>query len=173
MKKSDRSKALEHFQKAEIIDPEFAEAYNDGGVAYMQLGELQDAAAQFQKAVDLVPDYPEGLSNLSIALCRLKQYPEAGDAARRALKLDSSLLQMRYILGLSLTMAGGDKAEALENVQLAAAEFPQARLLAGRILEANGQRAEAARQVDAYLHSAPADSADRKTIEEWLAELER
>jgi tetratricopeptide (TPR) repeat protein len=172
--KGDRPKALEHFRKAELIDPEFAEAYNNSGVAYLELGQQEDATGQFQKAVDLVPDYPEALSNLSITLCRLKHYPEAADAARRALKLNSSLLKIRYILGLSLTMEeGGDKTEALENVRLAAAEIPQARLLAGKILEDKGQREEAAKQVDAYLQSAAADSPDRKSIEDWLAELQR
>jgi hypothetical protein len=67
----------------------------------------------------------------------------------------------------------GDKTEALENVRLAAAEIPQARLLAGKILEDKGQREEAAKQVDAYLQSAAADSPDRKSIEDWLAELQR
>jgi tetratricopeptide (TPR) repeat protein len=173
MKKRDRPKALEHFQRAENIDPEFAEAYNNSGVANVELGQLQDAAGQFQKAVDLVPDYAEALSNLSIALCRLKQYPESADMARRALRLNSSLLKMRYILGLSLTMEeGGDKTEALENIRLAAVEIPEARLLAGKILEENGEREEAAQQVDAYLRSAAADRPDRKSIEDWLAELQ-
>jgi hypothetical protein len=56
---------------------------------------------------------------------------------------------------------------------LAATEIPQARLVAGKLLAESGQRDEAARQVDAYLQSAAADSPDRKDIEDWLAELQR
>jgi tetratricopeptide (TPR) repeat protein len=165
--------ALEHFQKATQIDPEFSEAFNSTGVSEMVLGQFKEAADQFQKAVDLVPDYPVALANLSAALCRLEQYREAADVARRALKLDPGRLKVRYVLGYSLASVGGNQAEALDNLQRAAAEIPSAHLLAAKILIETDRRGDAAKQLEDYLHSPPAEGVDRQKIEAWLEQLRR
>ena len=172
-KKGDHQTALEHFQKAVEIDPEFADGFIDVGVTKVSLGELEQAAEQFQKAIDLVPDHTLGIANLSIVLCRLKRYDEAGQAARQALRLDPSLLKMRYILALSLAMKQGHEAEALENLERAAAEIPKARLLAADILTHTGRPDDAARQLEQYLRASPEQDADRRSVEEWLAQLRR
>src|SRR5439155_9086184 len=54
VRKGDHLAALDHFQKAVTIDPEFADAYSNLGAAQLSLGQLETAAEQFQKAVDLV-----------------------------------------------------------------------------------------------------------------------
>ena len=172
-RKGEHALALDHFRKATQIDPEFSQAFNSTGVSDMELGQLKQASDQFQKAVDLVPDYLVALANLSIALCRLKHYHEAAEVARRALKLDPLLLKVRYVLGLSLASEGGNQAEALDNLQRAAAEVPTAHLLAAKILAETDRRGDAAKQLDDYLRSSPADGADRQKIEGWLEQLRR
>ena len=169
--KGDQSNALDHFQKAARLDPEFADAFNGIGVTYAALGQLQQAADQFQKAIDLVPDHPGAAANLSIILCKLAHYREAGDMARRALKLDPALLKVRYVLGLSLVTEGGDKAEALDNLQRAAAEVPKAHLLVAKILAETDRRQDAVKQLEDYLRSSPANDLDRQKVEEWLVQL--
>jgi tetratricopeptide (TPR) repeat protein len=172
-RKGDHQTALAHFQKAVEIDPEFADGFIDVGVAKVSLGEFEQAAEQFQKAIDLVPDYTLAIANLSIVMCRLKRYDEAGQAARQALRLDPSLLKMRYILALSLAMKQGHETEALENLERAAAEIPKARLVAADILTHTGRQDEAARQLEQYLRASPEQDADRRSVEEWLAQLRR
>jgi tetratricopeptide (TPR) repeat protein len=172
-KKSQHAFALDHFRKATQIDPEFSAAFNSTGVSEMKLGHVKQAADQFQKAVDLVPDYPEALADLSVALCRLEQYREAAEVARRALKLDPLLPKVRYVLGLSLVSVGGNQAEALDNLQRAATEVPTAHLLAAKILAETDRRTDAAKQLEDYLRSSPADGADRHKIEAWLEQLRR
>jgi tetratricopeptide (TPR) repeat protein len=171
--KGEHALALEHFQKATQIDPEFSEAFNSTGVSDMELGHFQQAADQFQKAVDLVPDYPVALANLSLALCRLEQYREAAEVARRALKVDPRLLKVRFVLGFSLASVGGDQAEALDNLQRAATEIPKARLVAAKILVETDRRGDAAKQLEDYLHSSAAEGVDRQKIEAWLEQLRR
>ena len=139
----------------------------------MELGHFKEAADQFQKAVDLVPDYPMALANLSVALCRLEQYREAAEVARRALRLDPGLLKVRYVLGLSLASVGGNQTEALDNLVRAATEVPTAHLLAAKILAETDRRTDAAKQLEDYLRSSPADGADRHKIEAWLEQLRR
>jgi len=172
-RKGEHALALDHFRKATQIDPEFSQAFNSTGVSDMALGHFEQASDQFQKAVDLVPDYLMALANLSIALCRLEHYHEAAEVARRALKLDPLLLKVRYVLGLSLASEGSNQAEALDNLQRAAVEVPTAHLLAAKILAQTDRRGDAAKQLEDYLRSSPADGADRPKIEAWLEELRR
>ncbi len=171
--KGEHTLALDHFRKATQIDPEFSQAFNSTGVSDMELGQFKQASDQFQKAVDLVPDYLAALANLSFALCRLEHYHEAAEVARRALKLDPLLSKVRYVLGLSLASEGGHQAEALDNLQRAAVEVPTAHLLAAKILAETDRRGDAAKQLEDYLHSSPADGADRQKIEAWLEQLRR
>jgi tetratricopeptide (TPR) repeat protein len=170
-RKGDFQTALDHLQKAAVIDPEFADAYSGIGVAQLSLGRLEEAAEQFQKAVSLVPDHTQAISNLSIVLSRLKRYGEAGQAARQALKLNPSLMKMRYILAYSLTREQGHENEALDNLERAAVEIPKARLLAADILTHAGRRDDAIRQLEQYLRALPERDADRKNVEERLAQL--
>ena len=169
--KKDKTNALDHFQKAVKLDPEYADAFNGIGIAYAALGQLQQAADQFQKAIDLVPDHPGAAANLSIVLCKLEHFHEAGEMARRALKLDPGLLKIRYVLGISLVTEGRNKQEALDNLQRAAAEIPKAHLLAAELLAESDRRQDAVKHLEDYLRLSPADGLDRQQVEEWLVKL--
>jgi len=170
-KKGNHQGAVDHFKKAVSIDPELADGYNNLGAAYTALGQPEQAAAAFQKAIDVVPDHRSALANLSVTLCKMQQYHEAELMARRALKLDSALLKIRFILAVSLAAQHRDNAEVLDNLQRAAAEFPKAHIVAANILAETGRRDDAARQLEEYLHSAPEQDTDRQKIEAWLAQL--
>ena len=169
--KGDQPRALDHFQKAVTLDPEFADAFNGIGMTYAALGELQQAADQFQKAIDLVPDHVGAAANLSIVLCKLKRYPEAGELARRALKINPGLLKLRYVLGMSLVNEGGNRVEALDNLQRAIVEVPGAHLLVAKILAETGRREEAAQHLEDYLRSSGVRDLDRPAVEAWLEQL--
>lgn len=169
--KGDQPRALDHFQKAVRLDPEFADAFNGIGMGYAALGQLPQAADQFQKAIDLVSDHPGAAANLSIVLFKLKHYHEAGEMARRALKLNPGLLKLRYVLGVSLVNGDGDKVEALENLKRATEEIPGAHLLVAKILAETGRREDAARHLEDYLRSSPAGDLDRSAVEVWLEQL--
>lgn len=171
--KGDQPRALDHFQKAVKLDPEFAEAFNSIGTTYATLGDLQQAADHFQKAIDLVPDHVGATANLSIVLCRLKRYREAGELARRALKINPALFKLRYVLGISLMNEGGSRVEALDNLQRATVEVPGAHLLVARILAENGRREEAAQHLDDYLRSSGDRETDRSAVEAWIEQLRR
>jgi len=171
-KKADHQGAVDHFQKAVNYDPELADGYNNLGSSYAALGQMEAAAEQFQKTIDLVPDHNLALANLSVALCKMKRFSEAEQAARRALKRDSSLLKIRYILAVSMIAQHSDTAEVLENLQRAAPEVPQARLVAADILVQSGRRAEAVKQLKEYLRMAPEHDAARQSAASQLAQLQ-
>jgi Flp pilus assembly protein TadD len=45
-----------HWEEATKIDPNYAEAWNDLGVAYEQLGRFEDARKAYEKAIKLEPN---------------------------------------------------------------------------------------------------------------------
>jgi len=53
--------ALEDFNKAIEIKPDYADLYNNRGVAYAKLGHYQSAIDNFSKAIDLQPNYSDAL----------------------------------------------------------------------------------------------------------------
>jgi tetratricopeptide (TPR) repeat protein len=171
--KGDQTRALDHFQKAVRLDPEFADSFNGMGISFAALGQLPQAAEQFQKAIDLVSDHPGAAANLSIVLCRLQRYHDAVEMARRALKLNPGLLKLRYVLGISLVNEGGDKVEALDNLQRATQEVPTAHLLVAKILIETGRGEDAARHLEDYLRLSPDNDRDRAAVQEWLDQLRR
>jgi tetratricopeptide (TPR) repeat protein len=170
-RKGNREQAAEYFRQAVTIDPEFADGYNELGAAQEALGELPQAAEQFQKAIDVAPEHRLALQNLSIVLAKMKRYKEAGEVARRALKVTSDQPKLRFVLALSLVAEHGDTAEAIDNLQRAATEIPKAHLLAARLLVETGRRQDAAKHLEDYLRAAPPQDTDRPQAEAWLAQL--
>jgi tetratricopeptide (TPR) repeat protein len=165
--------AVEHLNKAIAIDPQFADAYNNLGAARSALGHLEEAKDAFEKASELVPDHPLALANLSIVLYKLKQFEDCAIVARRALRLNPTLLNIQYILAISLSMQNGNETEALGYLDHVALEIPQARLLAANILVRIARPEDAAKQLESYLRVTAAEDAQRPTVEQWLAGLRK
>jgi len=56
--------AIPLYEKARAIEPGFAVAHNDLGVALLELGKLEEARRAFEKAIELQPDRPWFYRNL-------------------------------------------------------------------------------------------------------------
>jgi tetratricopeptide (TPR) repeat protein len=170
---ADYESALSHFQNTIQLDPDFADGHNDLGVVLAKLGNRDEAAEEFRRAVDLAPHQNPPLANYSICLYLLGHYAEAVLAARRALKNDSTLLDVHYALGASLFLLDGHRAEALESLELAAPKFPKARLLAAAILINMARWDDAAWELNEYLRSVPNSDSSRHEVEIQLAQLQK
>lgn len=71
--------ALTLYQKAFLLDPDFAVAYNDAGVILEAQGMPERAKELYLKAIEVAPDYPNSYSNLAIV------YESEGDYANAVL----------------------------------------------------------------------------------------
>jgi tetratricopeptide (TPR) repeat protein len=169
--KGDNETALDHLQNAVQLDPEFADAHNDLGVALARVGNTDEAVEQFQRATNLAPNHNRAVRNLSLALYTLQRYHDVLPVARRALKIEPGLVYVHYVLGMSLIVEHGEGMEALENLERAAPKFPEARVMASDVLAKIGRREGAAWQLEEYLRSAPQGETSRQEIETRLAHL--
>jgi tetratricopeptide (TPR) repeat protein len=116
------TQALETFQQALKLDPDFAEAHFRLGLTFDALGQEQEAEAAYKKAVETYKKYlatdrneddAEAHYNLGQTYNGLHLYTEAVREYRQAIKLKPDDAAIHYDLGLSLMrLAQYDQAAA-------------------------------------------------------------
>ncbi|HXG01995.1 MAG TPA: tetratricopeptide repeat protein, partial [Candidatus Binatia bacterium] len=92
------------FEKAVELDPNFAEAHMNLGVALAEAGRWEEAVPAYRRALALptLATPHVAYQNLGLALYHLKRYREAEEALRVALRLDPQMSAAYYNLGLVL-----------------------------------------------------------------------
>ena len=88
--KGNLAKAIELYEQATKLLPEFAEAEYQKGNAYLALGKEQDAEKAFRRAVEIRADWTLALSALGTVLERRGDYAESEKLLGKALSLDDS-----------------------------------------------------------------------------------
>lgn len=169
--KGQVSEAVAHFEKATDIDPEFVAAHNNAGALLLLEGKPDDALRHLQACVKLDPHNAMPVSNMAVALMMQHRFPEAEEAARRGLDLDRTGNRVRLIYALSLVMQDKFTKEAMQALERAQDEYPQARLLSARIYAAWGKRDEALESVNVYLKSGEPTGVD--LAKQWKEILEK
>lgn len=79
--------ALEAFDKAIELKPDYAEAWNNKGWALSALGRNEEALKAYDKAIELKPDFALAWSNKGVRLGKLSRYEEALKAYDKAIEL--------------------------------------------------------------------------------------
>jgi Tfp pilus assembly protein PilF len=108
------AEAQAEFQKALEIDPAYAEAQTNLGIALSEQGRWADAVAAYRKALSM-PIYPTpeiAYANLGWAYLNLERLREAEEAYRTAVQLQPKFAQAYYFLGVVLEKEG-QRSEAL------------------------------------------------------------
>jgi tetratricopeptide (TPR) repeat protein len=88
--KNNLTKAVELYEKALKILPEFAEAEFQKGNAYLSLGKRGNAEAAFRRAVELRPEWSLALAALGTILERRGEFAEAEKLLTKAISIDDS-----------------------------------------------------------------------------------
>jgi tetratricopeptide (TPR) repeat protein len=105
-------KAASCFRKQTKINPNFARAYLNLGVAYDGLGRFIEAIDAYKQAVKIKPDLAEAYYNLGLAHVKLGHGREAINAYKQAVKIKPDLAEAHANLGYAyLTI--GDKNSAM------------------------------------------------------------
>jgi tetratricopeptide (TPR) repeat protein len=109
--------AIVFFRRAIDLNPDFAEAYYNLGVAYEKLGKHKDSVDTLKKAIQLAPENANAHYALGYACYELKRYKESIDAFERSLALKPGNAFARKKLG-SAYLAIGYKEKAQEQYLL-------------------------------------------------------
>ena len=171
-RKGQPQKALNEFQRAVSIDPQFVNGYDEFGAWYTSVGDLRKAIEQFRRALDLDPKDAPALSNLCVILGKLGDLEEAGRIGRRALQVDPGNAKVHYVLAVSLMNTPRGSAEALNHLERAASAVPSAHLIAAQLLINDGRREEARRHLNEYLGAASIDEIRRPPVQALLRQLQ-
>ncbi|WP_071518691.1 tetratricopeptide repeat protein, partial [Geitlerinema sp. PCC 9228] len=80
--------AIEKYQKALQLNPEFFYAYNGWGSVLLDQGKLEEAIANYRQALQINPDFAVAYNNLGYALQQQGKLQEAIEKYKRALEID-------------------------------------------------------------------------------------
>ncbi|MEP6819630.1 MAG: tetratricopeptide repeat protein [bacterium] len=152
-------KALEFYEEAIKVRPEFAEAEFQRGNALTALGRLQEAESGFRRTIELRKDWSLPYSALGTLLVRLNRDSDAEPVLRQAIKLDrQDNLALRMLADIRLR--AGDVKEALDLARLATGDPDapaSAWLLRARTEKGTGDNVGALASFDHVLQLDPAN----------------
>ena len=79
--------ALDHYQKALELRPNYSEAHNNLGHLYIRLGSLSKAGYHFARALQIHPDNHAARANLALAQYRIGAMRDAAENFHRVLEV--------------------------------------------------------------------------------------
>lgn len=93
--------AIDHLARATSIYPSFVAAHNSLGIAYLNLGQKQQAYDEFARAIGLDEHLPGSYLNLGCAQMQLQRYFDAEESLKKA----TSIAPIDLVLLTALTYA--------------------------------------------------------------------
>lgn len=156
--KGDFQQAAAHFNAALAIYPDYLAARNDLGAQYLKLKRLNEAEENFNIVLGRDPKNFNAQFNLGLVRIERKDYKDAISQLNQALALDSGRPVTRLWLGFAMLEMGdqpGAERELLKALVMGGAECMAAHYHLARIYLDRGDKAEAARELRAYLEESP------------------
>ena len=172
-RKNDHSGAIEELKLAIKEYPSFSQAFNELGVQYLKLNQLQNADEAFQEALKINPDAFSALVNRGIANVLMKRDGEAVPILRKSLQKNKQSAVAHYFLGQALANLGlfdDAEKELLASLELGKEDMKEAHRILAIIYASRGAKKQAADQLDAYLKLAP-DAPDAQKLKDKLRQL--
>ena len=157
-KTGDQKGAIEHLRIAVSKHPAFMLAYNELGVQYLRLNELQKADEALLSALELDPEAYMPLMNRGIVLFTMKRYADAEPTLRVVVKMKDQQPVGHYFLGQTLANLGRfDEAEKelVSSVTLGGDAMKEAHRLLAIIYNSRGDKKRAIAALETYLQLEP------------------
>jgi len=142
------------------VDPDYVKAHNNLALALVEVGQLDEAAAQWKRSLELDP-VPEIYSDYGFVLARLGKPKDALAAYEKALELDPHCASAHFNLAVASIQAGKlGEAEVHYRAALSAKPNAETHNGLGFVLAAQGRPGEAVEQfqkaIDINPHYTPA-----------------
>ncbi len=100
------TEAVEQYEQAVRIRPNFADAQNNLGMVLEQAGRVPEAIIQFKQTLQTRPDYAEAHNNLGMALDQVGRVPEAIIQFEQALQIRPDYFEAHNNLGMAFAQTG-------------------------------------------------------------------
>ena len=94
------SKAIELYKRVIKLKPDYAEAYNNIGIAFKENSDFTAAIESYNKAISLNPHLVQVYNNLGLAFNKLGEYQKSIDAYNKALELKPDYAEAHNNLGV-------------------------------------------------------------------------
>jgi tetratricopeptide (TPR) repeat protein len=156
--KGDARQAIERFQRAIAIYPDYIEARNDLGAQYLKLKRFDEASEQFRIVLEKNPRYFNSRFNLGLVLIERKDYAAAILQLNQAVAIDGARAAPRLWLGVALLQTGdlpGAESELTRALITGGANFIAVHYYLAQVYLRRGDSADASRSLKAYLEAAP------------------
>jgi tetratricopeptide (TPR) repeat protein len=119
--RGELARAIEYYEEAIKLRPEFSEAEFQRAAALVSLERLTEAEAGFRRALEIRKDWSLPYSSLGALLVRLNRHSEAEPLLRQALRLDAQNYVALRVLA-ELRLRANDASEALQLARRATAD---------------------------------------------------
>jgi len=120
--------AVQNYEKAISIKPDYAKAYYNLGNALQELGKLHDSVKSYKNSTALEPKNAQAHNNLAIVLRELNQLEAAEKSCRKAIVLNPEYAEAYSSLSIIL-YANGNLNSALESIEKAYSINPNLKLI--------------------------------------------
>lgn len=97
----DFNAAIDAYDKALQLDPNFAKAYNNRGVSKAEIGRFNDAITDYTKALQLDPYYANAYNNRGVSKVEVGRFNDAIADHTEALQIDPDYAEGYYNRGLT------------------------------------------------------------------------
>ena len=120
--------AIENYEKAIAIKPDYAKAHYNLGITLQELGKLHDSVKSYKNSITYEPSNAQAYNNLAIVFRELDKLEEAEFSCRKAIYLDPEYAEAYSSLSIIL-YASGDLNLALESIEKAYSIDPESKLI--------------------------------------------
>lgn len=162
VKAGDNQRAIELFEEAIAIYPEFAEAYKELGLIHFSLRNGEKAVEAFKKAVSIAGENFVYRLNLGYALLNVEKFSQARDELVKAVQLNASSTSALLLLARAqFSLRDYDQAEKnmLAVIKMGGPDTPNAYKMLGVLCDEKGDNARTAEYLEKYL-SFPSNDKD-------------
>ena len=94
--------AVENYEKAVYINPDYAKAHYNLGGAFQEIDQLDNSVMSYENALALEPENAEAHNNLGNVLKELNKLDAAVDCYKKAISINPNYIEAHYSLGLTL-----------------------------------------------------------------------
>jgi tetratricopeptide (TPR) repeat protein len=171
-KENKATQALNAFNQAIQLYPEYFQALTERANLLMQQNKLSEAEADFERALQLNRKYPPALRGLGYCQIQQQKFPDALNNLERAFSLEPNVPLTLLLLGyanLSLNRYEEAKQALQQALKVGPESAARAHVYLAEVFAHEQKFKEAADEIRAYLKAKP-DAADAASLQKMEAE---